>query len=317
MSSQKKSVTSIVTSRLRGAVLCLLCLVGSPVTGRTIQWFCDPGGSKLFSGGAALDGAIQFELGVFADGFVPSVENRSEWTSHWVPAQRVDYVASTAVFNGTVTVDANDVPFTVGAKAYIWGFTGDLEDGEWILARQSTWTWPAPDPFVPFQLEWNIGAATEVLAGTVIASGSPFLLQTAAVGDLVPPTTSWPQWQEDELAGEPDNGPSDDPDRDGLSNLEEYAAGTPPLQAAEWVTVRPAMVTLAEAGRYPVITVPLRADRELALEIGVSGDLEQWDFDPSATVVASSTAGTVTYRGVVSLDLAPRQFLRARLTLLP
>ncbi len=306
----------IVRSKVGGAIFCLLCLAGSPAAGRTVQWFCDPGGSKLFADGSALDATVRFELGVFTGGFVPSVANRSEWAAHWVAAQRVGYYPPTAVFSGTVTVTGNDALFGAGAKAYIWGFTGDLENGEWILARESSWTWPTPAPFQPIGPEWKIGLATEVLAGTVHASGSPFLLQTEVVADSVPPTTTWTQWQQDELDGESADEPSDDPDHDGLSNLEEYAAGTSPLSGASRVPVLPSVVTLG-LDRHLAISVPLRADREVDLEIGVSVDLVNWSFDPAPTVIESETAAMVAYRSIESLDLVQRQFLKARLRLAP
>jgi hypothetical protein len=302
---------------LRRTALVLLFLAGLPAGGRTIQWFCDFGGSKSFSDGSALDTTIRWELGIFIGGFVPTVSNRAEWAAHWVAAERTDYFPSTegdpskGAFNGTVTVTGNDAPFDAGVRAFIWGFTDDLESGEWILASDSGWTWPTPDPIFPPALEWNIGLATEVLAGVVHSSGSPFLLQTEAIPVSVPPTTTWAQWQAAELDGVTDDGPADDPDDDGLSNLEEYAAGTPPLAPSPWVSVAPSIVTAGEE-RFLAMTVPLRADREVSLEIGVSGVLVNWSYDPAATVLVSETASTLTYRSIVPLDGAPRQFLRAR-----
>ena len=170
----------------------------------TIKFFSKPNSVNQTSAGAAMDSAFRFEVGVFTGSFVPTPDNTAQWAANWVPAKGVEYNPTTRYFTGQFTVVYNTAPFTAGKPAYIRGFRGDASNGEWILFRKATWTWPAPNPFNPYGLDWSAADADDVVLGKVNASGSPFLMRAAAV-------------------------PLGDTDGDGVADTWDLVNGTAPL----------------------------------------------------------------------------------------
>lgn len=246
---------------LRHFIQGLLCVLffATVVEGRTIRWFSDPQAINLSGSGTAMDGGFRFELGAFANGFVPSAANTSQWAAHWVPAQRVVYNPANKVFTGQHAVISNAAPFSVNAAAYVWGFGGRAGD-QWILFRDTTWLWPETDTTNPVALNWNAKNATQVIVGTIHGTGTPFLMKSAAVQESLPPPTSYPRWREEELAGIALNAPEDDADGDGIENVLEFAFGTDPKMPDQLPGITTAQV---EAGGLPHIqlTIPRRMDR--------------------------------------------------------
>lgn len=266
-----------------------------------------------------MDAEFRFEIGVFINGFTPTSANTSQWAANWRSPQRTRYNPNTGVrqFNAEFVVEDNVTPFTVGAAAYLWGFRGNASSGEWILIRNTTWTWPAPNPFNPFPLSWNAADAAApstgvVILGSVIASGSPHLIRSAAVTNSAPPTTSWTLWQADELDGVTLNGPNDDVDGDGISNLIEFAFGTTP-KTANTPVATPASILELSGQRYLQITVPRRVDHAATLVIEVSSDLVNWSSGISHTQVMSNTAASLVVRDLTPLSsTATKRFMRVR-----
>lgn len=261
-----------------------------------------------------MTSGFSFELGVFSGGFVPSALNTADWHAHWVPAQRLSYDATAQRFNQQYSVSSNIAPFSKDTDAYVWGFQGGVAASEWLLFRNETWSWPAPvgSPPSPTGLYWNAAEASAVL-GTVNAAGSPFLMQSAAVTDAASPATSWSQWQAHELAGEALNGPADDPDHDGTSNLLEYVFGTAPRQAGA-----PPATPVALVGGHLQITIPRRSDHPATLVVQVSADLTIWEAGPAFTAETSNSPAAWVVRDLTPLDPAhPRRFMRLQAELAP
>lgn len=286
----------------------LLCVVswfaGPACHAETIDWFSLPGSTNLTGSYAPMSSSFNFELGVFKGSFVPTAANVAQWSANWVPAQRVAYDGTNNYFEGRFTVVNNTAPFTVGKAAYVWGFQTGAASSEWILFCNSEWTWPAPNPMNPFGLDWNVGTAT-ALIGSIDADGSPFLMKSAAV-------TTWQQWRDVELAGEPLKAPNDDPDRDGVSNLLEFVFATPPRQAG-LPPATPVEIVTSNSQQFQQITLPRRMDHLATLTVQVSPDLTSWTSGPAATVVISNSPAALVTRDLTPLgSAAPKRFMRLK-----
>lgn len=276
----------------------------------TINWYNTPQKTNLTSTGQNMDGAFQFQLGAFTSGFVPTVGNISQWTSHWVSADAASYNPDLAArsFDKSFTVTGNAAPFTVGASAYVWGRSAGLTKDEWILFRKSTWTWPAPNPMDPFGLSWNAATADQVILGTINAGGTPFLMKSAAI-------SSYPQWAVTELTNEPQNAAGQDPDHDGVSNLMEFVFGTSPL-IPNAATLAPLSLVDVSGQKFLQISIPRRIDHPATLVVEVSGDLSQWNSGPSYTVTVGDGSAALIIRDLTPYNPAnPKRFMRLKATL--
>lgn len=276
-----------------------------PLKAVDISWFCNPGATNIASSGAAMDSSFVFEVGVFADGFVPTVSNLIEWQDHWVPAQQATYQVSTQRFSGLFLVTGNPAPFTEGAPGWIFGRKPGGVSDEWILFRSSSWQWPAPDFGPPMQpLDWNAAEANQIVLGTVNASGSPFLMRSAEV-------RSFDQWRGTELAGEPLNEANDDPDHDGHPNAVEFALGTSPLLPD---ASQPAVIDF-DAG-HARVTVPRLAGRPAHVWVEVSESLTTWSSGPPHLEIIGETSDSLVVRDPIAAGpLRPRAFYRVRVEL--
>ena len=308
----------MIENRLCRRIVATLFQIGLAVgvcSGTEIHWFSELNRTNLTSTGTAMDGGFRFELGVFANGFVPTAANVAGWVANWRPATstggnvaRLVYQSGTSRFDGVFEVDSNAAPFTAGVAAYVWGFRGWAGPSEWVLFRHTSWTWPqAALPGPPgFPLEWEAKDATAVV-GSINAAGSPFLMQSAAVSQASPPTT-WAQWQAENLAGVSLDGPDDDPDGDGVTNLMEYVFGLPPGQAGA-----PSLTPASFVGGYLQLSVPRRPDHTSALlTVEVSPDLVNWDSGPGYTVEVSNTIAALVVRDATAAPVPGKRFMRLR-----
>jgi len=255
-----------------------------------------------------MDADYRFELGVFTGTFVPNDTNKTSWAAHWNVMQRKAYDAAEKRYDGEFTPEDNDSPFIEGKAVYVWGFRGDAAAGEWILFRANDWTFP--NAFAPLNYQWFAKNATCVI-GSINLTGTPFLMQSAAVTNAAPPTTTWVQWQATNLANEPLNGANDDPDKDSVSNLLEFVSGTSPKSAGG-----PPQMPIAMVGGFLQITIPRRIDHKATLVVEVSSDLTTWNSGTNETEVVSNGLMTLIVRD--KTPFAPpliRRFMRLRASL--
>lgn len=290
--------------------LIAVLLAAGFTNGETINWYCPSQKTNLTSTGQAMGVGFQFQLGVFSGGFVPTAGNASQWSAYWVSAQSASYNPTSKAFDSLFTVTSNAAPFSIGAKAYVWGKSNASTSAEWILFRKSDWTWPAPDPMNPFFMDWNAASANEVVMGSINSSGIPYLMKSEVV-------YSYSQWRDTTLSGESLNSPNDDPDRDGSSNLTEFVFGTPPTVA----DAPPPTVTSFAAisgQRYLQISIPRLRNRLAKLTVEVSADLNHWDSGDSFTAIISDSATALVVRDKTAV--APgvgKRFMRVKDELQP
>lgn len=263
-------------------------LVYSDATGETISWYSPIPVANLTSKNQQMAGVAQFQLGVFANGFTPTASNIADWPKNWVSAQSTTYNPTTQVFDGMFTVTSNAVPFTKGAKAYIWHRSSSSTQDEWILFRKSDWTWPGTDHLSPFPLVWNTAAADQVIIGDVNPVGNPFLMKSEAV-------VSYAQWQNAQLAASSLKGPEDDADHDGVSNLLEFVFGSSPAQASAPPSTPTSLVGI-DGQNYLQILVPRQQNHLVNTLVEVSSDLVNWNSGDSSLVNVADTPGMLIVR---------------------
>jgi hypothetical protein len=278
--------------------------------GETINWYSPAQKTNLTSTGLVMDGGFQFQLGVFSGSFVPTPGNASQWATWWASAQAASYNPASKAFDSLFTVTGNTAPFSVGAKAYVWGRRTASTGDEWILFRKNDWTWPAPDPMNPFFTDWNAASANEVILGSINANGLPYLMKSEAV-------YSYSQWRDSTLAGEPLNGPNDDPDRDGVSNLLEFVFETPPTLAGASPLTATSFVEISGQS-YLQISIPRLRNRLAKLTVEVSADLSHWDSGDSFTAVVADSVTTLVVRDKTpAVPGAAKRFMRIKAELQP
>lgn len=275
-----------------------------------IEWISAPNATNVTGNGTTpMDGGFRFELGVFSPGFTPTQGNIGQWVANWNPAQRTVYRAAERRYAGLLIVNDNTAPFTAGTPAYVWGFKGDPTQGEWILFRAASWTWPAVSGGPPAFDIWAAKDAAAVL-GAITSTGTPYLMRSAGVSNLAPPITTWAQWLTDELSGETLIAANDDPDRDGIPNYLEFILGTSPKQPNPPI---PFSIVADGGSRYLQLSVPRRSDRPANLVVEVSADLKNWFSGPSNTLEVANTASSLVVRDLT--PMAPpntKRFIRLR-----
>ena len=290
--------------------LLLASLLLSAVHAETVKWFSDPARVNLNSTGAAMDGGFEFQLGAFKDGFEPTASNAAQWSAKWVVADTTGYNATNALFDSQLELTSNAAPFTVNGKAWVWGIRNTPTGSEWILFRNTSWKWPSAGsggPPSPPSIFWNTKDANEVVLGAIHASGSPFLMQSAAI-------SSYAQWSAGALAGEELNGPNDDPDHDGVANLLEFVFGSSPLVAGS----QPVADSWFESGgqHFLQLAIPRRRDRLALCALEVSEDLSLWQSGASFTAVVSDQPNSWVVRDLTPRSSQhPKRFIRFKATL--
>jgi hypothetical protein len=293
----------------RIAVLISVLACDSVLADGSLIWESTLNAVNRASTDALMDGGFRFQLGVFQGSFVPTTGNKDLWAQNWVAARHLPYLEPSKSYSDNFLGFSLPPHITEGKATYVWGFKGDPASSEWILFRNSLWNWPGFNIDPPPPLRWRARDATPIL-GQINSNGSPFLMKSAAVSNVAPPTVTWSQWAVTDLAGVSENGVTDDPDDDGTPNLLEFIFGTSPTTANA-----PTATPVSLVDGHLVITIPRRIDRPANLVVEVSGDMETWVSGPTQTEVLSSGLSSMVVRDLTLYNpLNPKRFMRLRVS---
>lgn len=304
------------------ASLSLLAAFALPAEAARINFYSSPDTVAYGSDGQLLNEDTSFELGVFANGFVPSATNTAQWSANWVPAQRTKFTTAHNWFTSILNVTNNTAPFIVGAPAYVWGFNGSEAQGQWILFRSTSWTWPAADGNNPAPLFWSSKDANVVVVGSLApATVGAVSLRPTAIANSLPPVTKWAQFKADKMPNAVLGNPADDADGDGVANILEFALGTAPNNAAE----RPAhphtwtRTTRATDGKdYLEVRVPRRRNHAVDFSAELSTDLSAWSGGTNAANKVEDTVEALTLRDKTPIgEGGTQRFMRVKATATP
>jgi hypothetical protein len=188
-----------------------------------------------------------------------------------------------------------------------------------IVDRTSnTQTGPISNDFPPFVGRYVrltvTGAHTSNYSGTFVS-----IRELTVLGRLpAAPPTGFVGWQVEELAGNPQKGPEDDPDGDGLNNLLEYALGGEP-QSASSAPYTQAQIASVNGEDF----LALRFDRpknrtDIGYLVQTSDDLAEWEPLPitQENIVDLGDSERVTVLDQVSISSEARpRFIRLLVTL--
>lgn len=183
--------------KMRLLILTLLSTLLALTPGRaaTVAWGNTPFDPLplIDNDGNALDSSYQFELGTFANGFIPTATNFALWAAnwkqlgvaaapdHWVTDFNYFYQSIEFNTNGTVADLPGSATFSAGEQAYLWVHSGV----QWALVTDTSPgsglndIWQLPDPAntnVENQADWVLSNANVVIMGGVngIQSGTSY-----------------------------------------------------------------------------------------------------------------------------------------------
>ena len=223
---------------------CSLCQTS---TAEDVQWFNSFFSDSRDSHGISLTSEWEFQLGYFADGFVPTNANSHQWSANWISLDATIYNDFTERFFSSYSNDGS----ALGENAYIWGLNRQLPQNEWVLISNDSWIVPLPGGILPPQ-NWSVAEASKVIAGNIDAFGS---IQTESKAGE-PPILNFAQWklihftESEILAGK--SNVDQDPDGDGLNNGVEFALASNPMASED----KPIIIQEMGPNGQPIITLP-------------------------------------------------------------
>ena len=283
---------------MRSIVTAFLISATAASASININWGSSAGSAFIPAAAPPVTGAPQqyFFLGAFEPGFTPTADNRSEWLANWtmVGSQRL---FSGGFFNQASVLESNSGATAIGAPAYIWGVSGN----EWVLLNSALWTWPnANSPINPITPSFQISrVTTEATFGTISDDGNEVTFAVSNNADA--PSVTADRFLE--LFDQDDF--TEDPDQDGLTNLEEFALAGSPISAAS---------------RPSILIEPIGDDYQMTFP---KGTLDRVNFGIQRSENVTQFTGGVpfTFSRFSNRDLvivaggAQRQFYRALYTL--
>ena len=270
----------------------LVCLSGAFTVAYSsqINWRSQIAATNLTSDGTTAMGAsFVFELGSFANGFLPTGDNVSEWQSRWQALDTTQYNPATRFFSSSILLTTNASPFALGTSGYIWGRNKNQgPDNEWILMRSVRWRWPVANNGVAFPVEWYVDEATVGILGEV--NGTNFQMKSARVETgAANAADAWlaAHFTPAQLADSAISGWNADPDKDGCHNLLEFTTGGNPLQVdSEVSSVRWKQTTPGVSGFTLELPVTPAARDLVVVKIQFAKALSVW-----LTLPAQETPG--------------------------
>ena len=234
-----------------------------------------------------------------------------------IAASPLTTVAAGGTLGGTGSVGSVSV---AAGGAYRWVNTGSPANrlAASALTLNGAWTVsvggsPAPGTYTILTTASGITNFTAPTvsgaSGSVAVSGNDLVLTVSGAG-----LTPFQQWQTNYF-GTTTNASAAwnvDADNDGLSNLQENAFGSSPVNAGS--VIRP---QVGSTGTRLTITVP-RNSNATDLTYAVQGGTNLLDWTTLQTLTATNPApagSTVTYTNATPFTAAPQQFLRVRVSL--
>lgn len=146
----------------------LFLSAGNSLQAQTLNWGNVVGEPIVTSSGNPIDHTFLFQLGSFAENFVPEFSNADQWLQNWRIFDTAEYdttfgfsTADAFIHEGVTSQEtgASTLSFA-GLDAYIWVRKGDdaVEGSEWLLTRASAWKFPATggDCCDTTTLEWSV-----------------------------------------------------------------------------------------------------------------------------------------------------------------
>lgn len=269
--------------------LLLSALTASNGYGGQVFWTLGHFGKHTQSNGQELSAQTRFQLGVFTAGFIPTLANLADWSTHWRCWREVEFDPAAGGFSEEVIFDENPPPFHENAPLYCWAWVPQsASQSEYFLATDSSWKTPGTDPLA-FPVDVNPETAGTVIAG--VARPGAGTISTAPVPTGSCPPFLFVDWLREyfDLAQRGNAavaGPDADPDQDGRSNLMEYLTGTTPDSADS-----SSLLKIAAAGDGSLsLSFPSPASARANWTFEKSSSLSQWT-DDTTTALYEPLAG--------------------------
>ncbi|NNC90627.1 MAG: hypothetical protein HKN82_19390 [Akkermansiaceae bacterium] len=303
----------------------LLALAILPVSGTAIQW-----NSALFgttdadSNGTPLNDSWSFYLGAFVNapgGWSPGPSNTHEWHAYWVTADVSGYFPPGVTAGRFSSRHEVSGLIPIFSQGFIWGTNRACPNGEWILmTNPSLWYWPQQNDLDPTTSFWEVDGDTVAIVGAVQQGG--FQMQTAAVLNSLPPLLSGENWREihftpSEIQDEEAtvSGWMADPNRNGRSNLLEFAYNTDP-RVAQFVNQPAGGMMEVEGNKHLTLTVAKDPNVAIIYTGEVGSDLQTWFSDSGNVVLESAAPKELVFRDLTPVGSGlPCHVLRVRVSL--
>lgn len=185
----------------------LMAWTAAPLSAATVNWGTSFDSGLATSTGTEIDSSYTFELGFFANSFIPTLENVAQWEENWRTFDVASYNQSEGWVTGTAQMNADGTSSSVAAdlgvnfsemEAYVWVYnvTSTGFQAEWFLGRSQSWVFPTAsgddccDESLPVQ--WSIedmatgekpviGAHGEAVGGGVASQPGVYTIQTYAI----------------------------------------------------------------------------------------------------------------------------------------